>query len=37
MMEDMTKGERVLPMVLKANLKPARIISLIHTNSRAIG
>lgn len=28
MMEDMTKGERVLPMVLKANLKPARIVDL---------
>ena len=28
MMEDMTKGERVLPMVLKANLKPARIPDL---------
>lgn len=28
MMETMTKGERVLPMVLKANLKPARIVDL---------
>ena len=36
MMEDMTKGERVLPMVLKG-LKPARIVDLSSFKQPAIG